>query len=95
MQAGTEAYRKLKSLAKNLYGTSGGITSEIQSSEEALDFIMDSIDAAGYKGKVFIAIDAAFSEFYKEGKYDFTLRRQTLTSTRDFLANKWPSTTLT
>lgn len=26
---------------------------------------MDSIDASGYKGKVFIAIDAAFSEFCK------------------------------
>ena len=43
----------------------------MKSSEEALDFIMKSIEAAGYKPgeEIVIALDSASTEFYKDGKY--------------------------
>lgn len=52
-------------------GDEGGFAPELKSSVEALDFIMKAIEAAGYKPgeDVVIALDAAATEFYKDGKY--------------------------
>lgn len=52
-------------------GDEGGFAPAVKSSKEALDFIMQAIEAAGYKaGKdVVLALDAASTEFYKNGKY--------------------------
>lgn len=49
---------------------------DIQTAEEALDLIMSAIEAAGYKGKMNIAMDVASSEFYKEDakKYDLDFK---------------------
>src|ERR1700759_5695618 len=83
MRQGSEVYQKLKSLAKKRYGQSagnvgdeGGVAPDIQSAEEALELIMDSIKEAGYEGKVKIAMDVASSEFYKteEKKYDLDFK---------------------
>uniref|UniRef100_A0A060T4R9 phosphopyruvate hydratase n=1 Tax=Blastobotrys adeninivorans TaxID=409370 RepID=A0A060T4R9_BLAAD len=81
LRAGAETYHHLKSLAKKKYGTSagnvgdeGGVAPDIHTPVEALDLITDAIKAAGYTGRMGIAIDAASSEFYKEGKYDFDFK---------------------
>lgn len=83
MRQGSEVYQKLKGLAKKKYGQSagnvgdeGGVAPDIATPEEALDLIMEAIEAAGYTGKINIAMDVAASEFYKsdEKKYDLDFK---------------------
>jgi len=83
MRQGAEVYQKLKALAKKKYGQSagnvgdeGGVAPDIHSAEEALDLIAESIEQAGYTGKVKIAMDVASSEFYKSDvkKYDLDFK---------------------
>ncbi|KAK3329623.1 Enolase, C-terminal TIM barrel domain-containing protein [Apodospora peruviana] len=83
MREGAEVYQQLKSLAKKKYGQSagnvgdeGGVAPDIQTAYEALDLITESIEKAGYTGKVKIAMDVASSEFYKEDakKYDLDFK---------------------
>jgi len=83
MRQGAEVYQKLKSLAKKKYGQSagnvgdeGGVAPDIQTAEEALELITESIEQAGYTGKIKIAMDVASSEFYKseEKKYDLDFK---------------------
>ncbi|KAM3415011.1 hypothetical protein BST61_g10148 [Cercospora zeina] len=83
MRQGAEVYQKLKTLAKKKYGQSagnvgdeGGVAPDIQTAEEALDLITESIEAAGYTGQIKIAMDVASSEFYKseEKKYDLDFK---------------------
>jgi enolase len=81
LRAGSEVYHHLKKIASDKYGHAagnvgdeGGIAPDIHTAEEALDLIMAAIEKAGYKGKVSIAIDAASSEFYKDGKYDLDFK---------------------
>jgi len=52
-------------------GDEGGFAPNLKSADEALGFIMKAIEAAGLRpGKdVFIALDAASTEFFKDGKY--------------------------
>ena len=53
-------------------GDEGGFAPNLNSTTDALDFIMKSIDLAGYKAgeDVFIALDCAASEYYSDGVYD-------------------------
>ena len=53
-------------------GDEGGFAPNLKSAEEALGFIMKSIEAAGYKPgeDVVLALDCAATEFYKGGKYE-------------------------
>ncbi|MBW8745210.1 MAG: phosphopyruvate hydratase, partial [Sphingomonas sp.] len=53
-------------------GDEGGFAPNLASPKDALDFIMSSIEAAGYKPgeEVAIALDCAASEFFKNGVYD-------------------------
>lgn len=81
LRAGSEIYHILKKNAAKKYGSSagnvgdeGGIAPDLNTAEEALDLITEAIDAAGYHGKVKIAIDAASSEFYKNEKYDLDFK---------------------
>lgn len=81
MRMGSEVYHNLKSLTKKKYGQSagnvgdeGGVAPDIGSPKEALDLIVEAIAAAGYTGKVNIAMDVASSEFYKDGKYDLDFK---------------------
>ncbi len=77
IRMGAEIFQTLK---KNLkaaghntnVGDEGGFAPNLKSAEEALQFIVDSISDAGYKpgDDVVLAIDAASSEFYKDGKYE-------------------------
>ncbi len=78
MRIGTDVYRTLKRLLEeaNLstsVGDEGGFAPNLQSDEEALDFIVKAIDKSGYKPfeDVSIALDCAASEWFKDGKYIF------------------------
>jgi len=52
-------------------GDEGGFAPNLKSNAEAFDVIIEAIEKAGYKPgeDIFLAIDAAASEFYKNGKY--------------------------
>ena len=67
--------KNLKAAGHNTnVGDEGGFAPNLKSAEEALSFIVKSIEDAGYKPgeDVVLAIDAASSEFYKDGKYEMT-----------------------
>lgn len=73
---GAEIFHTLKKELSNAgYSTSvgdeGGFAPALKSTTEALDFIMKSIEKAGYRvgEDVYLALDAASTEFYKDGKY--------------------------
>jgi len=77
VRAGAEIFHALKKgLAKaghnTAVGDEGGFAPGLSSTTEALDFIMTSIEAAGYKpGKdVYLALDCASTEYFKGGVYD-------------------------
>ena len=63
-------------------GDEGGFAPNLKSAEEALSFIVQSIKDAGYvPGEdVVLALDAASSEFYKDGKYVMTGEGKTYTN---------------
>jgi enolase len=78
LRAGAEIFHtlrgslKAKGLNTNV-GDEGGFAPNLKSAEEALDFVMQAIGKAGYKagGDVFIALDCAATEFYKNGAYAY------------------------
>ncbi|MHA6268142.1 phosphopyruvate hydratase [Aliiroseovarius sp. CAU 1755] len=63
-------------------GDEGGFAPNIGSTREALDFIMNAIKKAGYTpGKdIYLALDCAATEYYKDGKYVFSGEGKSLTS---------------
>lgn len=76
LRMGAETFHNLKKVLKGkglntAVGDEGGFAPHVRSNEEALEALMKAIEAAGYEpGKdIFIAIDAAASEFYKDGTY--------------------------
>lgn len=78
LQMGTEIFHSLKAVLKekNLntaVGDEGGFAPNLSSNEEAITTIMTAIEKAGYKAgeEVFIALDVASTELYKDGKYEF------------------------
>jgi enolase len=75
---GVEIFHALKTVLKKKgystnVGDEGGFAPNIGSNEEAIDTVMEAIQAAGYKAgeQIFVAMDAANSELYKNGKYTF------------------------
>jgi enolase len=71
-----ETFHALKDILNRLnystgVGDEGGFAPNLKSNSEALDIIVQAIDKAGYKpgSDIAIAIDAASSSFYKDGKY--------------------------
>ncbi len=71
-------------------GDEGGFAPNIGSTREALDFIMKSVEKAGYKPgqDVYLALDCAATEYYKDGKYELAGEGKSLTSEEnaDYLA---------
>jgi len=76
VRAGAVFQRLKKALSDAGQGTNvgdeGGFAPNLKSSTEVLDFIVKSIEKAGYKpgDDVMLALDAAASEFFSKGKYD-------------------------
>lgn len=76
LRCGAEIYQQLKAVLKErglatAVGDEGGFAPRLESHAQALDLLVEAIETAGYRaGKdVFLALDAAASEFYKEGRY--------------------------
>ncbi|WP_138380060.1 phosphopyruvate hydratase [Luteithermobacter gelatinilyticus] len=63
-------------------GDEGGFAPNLKGTEEALSFIMQAVEAAGYKPEedIMLALDAASTEFYKNGKYVLAGEGKTLDS---------------
>jgi enolase len=79
LKMGTEVFHNLKSILKKrglttTVGDEGGFAPTFEGTEDALETVLKAIEAAGYKaGKdIMLALDAAASEFYIDGKYDYT-----------------------
>jgi enolase len=78
LRAGTEVFHHLAKVLKRRgysvgVGDEGGFAPNLHSSDEALEVIIEAIQLAGYEpGKdVFLALDSAASELYKDGIYVF------------------------
>jgi enolase len=78
MQMACEVFHTLKGILHDRHlatsvGDEGGFAPNLGSNEEGLEVIIQAIEKAGYKaGKdIFIALDAASSSFYKNGKYSY------------------------
>jgi enolase len=76
VRMGAEVFHNLKSILKSKglntgVGDEGGFAPDLGSNEEAIQYIITAIENAGYKPgtDIGIALDAAASEFYKDGKY--------------------------
>jgi enolase len=87
IQMGAETFHALKAILKKkglstAVGDEGGFAPDLTSNEEALAFIIEAIQAAGYSpGKdIGLALDSAANEFYKNGKYILKSENKTLTS---------------
>ena len=78
LRAGSEIFQTLKAALKSAghntnVGDEGGFAPNLQSAEAALDLVMRAIESAGYKagGDVVLALDAASTEFFKNGAYHY------------------------
>ncbi len=87
LRMGAEVYHSLKSVLKarglsTAIGDEGGFAPNLASNEEALQVIMEAIEKAGYKpGKdIYLGMDVASTEFYRDGKYKMTGEGKEFTS---------------
>lgn len=87
IRIGAEIFQHLKLLLKKAgrntnVGDEGGFAPNLDSAKEALDYIANATEKAGYKlgSEVVLALDSASSEFYKNGKYDLEGEGKILTS---------------
>ncbi len=79
MQMGTEIFHHLKKVLherglSTAVGDEGGFAPTLKGTEDALDSIKQAVENAGYRfgDEIMIALDCAASEFYVDGKYDYT-----------------------
>lgn len=96
LRYGTEVFHHLKAVLEQkalntAVGDEGGFAPDLKSNEEALEVIIEAINNAGYTpGKdIFIGIDAASSEFYKNGTYNLVSEGLKLTNSEftEYLAS--------
>ncbi|MFM2357184.1 MAG: enolase [Pseudomonadota bacterium] len=95
VRMGSEVFHTLK---KELHdaghntgiGDEGGFAPNLQSTREALDFILKAVEKAGYKPghDIYLALDCASTEYFKGGKYEMKGEGKSLTSAQnvDYLA---------
>ncbi len=84
LRMGTEVFHTLKKVLKDKnhstnVGDEGGFAPNLKSNEEAIEFVLQAIEKAGYKPgeDIFIAIDAASSEFYDSKTKKYILKKST------------------
>jgi enolase len=87
LRAGVETFHHLKKvLSKKGYNTNvgdeGGFAPDLKSNKEAIEVILQAIEAAGYKAgeQIAIGLDPASTEFFKDGKYHLDAEKKKLTS---------------
>jgi enolase len=85
LRCGTEIFHALKGKLhaaglSTAVGDEGGFAPNIASARAALDFIGEAVNAAGYSlgSDVLIALDCAATEFFKDGRYEMSGERRTL-----------------
>jgi enolase len=97
LRAGSEVFHALRKLLdgkgmSTTVGDEGGFAPNLERHDQAIELILQAIEAAGYKPgeDVVIALDCAASEFFKDGKYVLESEKLELTSAQftDYLA-KW------
>jgi len=95
LQAGTEVFHALKGILRQrglntAVGDEGGFAPDLNSNEAALELLMTAIAEAGYEpGRdIYLALDVASSEFYREGQYVLDAEGRAFDSTGfvDYLA---------
>ncbi len=96
VQMGVEIYQALKKILHKkgmatTVGDEGGFAPSLGSNQAALDVIMEAINASGYKAgeEIFIALDPATSEIYKDGNYHLDIEGKVLSGEQmvDFWVN--------
>jgi enolase len=93
IRMGAEVFHSLKKILHDgghatSVGDEGGFAPNVKSNEEAIEFILKAIEAAGYKSgdQIALALDAAASEFYdNKGKYIFKKSDQSQKSSEDMV----------
>jgi enolase len=92
---GVEVFHTLKGVLKSrgmstAVGDEGGFAPNLPSNEAALEVIMQSIEKAGFRPgrEIWLGLDAASSEFYKDGRYELASEAKRLSSAEfvDYLA---------
>ena len=76
---GTEVFHNLKKILHDrglstAVGDEGGFAPTFEGTEDAIETVLKAIETAGYKAgsDIYLALDCAASEFYVDGKYDYT-----------------------
>lgn len=100
LRMGAEVFHSLQKILKEKglscgVGDEGGFAPSIDNTKEALDLIQEAIEKAGYKlgSDIFIGLDVAASEFYKDGYYNLEDKKMTSDEMIDYyedLINKYP-----
>ncbi|MDC0120874.1 phosphopyruvate hydratase [Amylibacter sp.] len=102
IQMGAEIFHTLKKELSNAghntgVGDEGGFAPNLNSTKDALNFIMSSIEKAGYKPgeDVYLALDCAASEYYSDGIYNYKGEGKKLSSKQNAeyltdLVNNYP-----
>jgi len=96
LRYGAEVFHTLKGVLagrgmNTAVGDEGGFAPDLSSNEEAIEVILEAIEKAGFvAGKdIYLGLDCASSEFYKDGKYDLASESRVFTSSEfvDYLAD--------
>jgi enolase len=87
LRCGTEVFHALKSVIggrglSTAVGDEGGFAPDLPSNEAAIEAILEAIDLAGYTvgQDIYLGLDAAASEFYRDGRYHFESENRSFTS---------------
>jgi enolase len=106
LRYGAEVFHTLKKVLNDrglstAVGDEGGFAPDLESNEEALEVIISAVEKAGYKiGKdVYLGLDVASSEFFKDGHYELESEQRQFTSAQFSryladLAGKYPIVTI-
>jgi len=104
---GVETFHTLKGVLKKkgyntAVGDEGGFAPSLKSNEEAIELVVEAIQAAGYKPgeQIAIALDPAASEFFQDGKYVFKKSDKSVKTSEEMVkywaswVNKYPIVSL-
>ncbi|MDD3896950.1 MAG: phosphopyruvate hydratase [Candidatus Peribacteraceae bacterium] len=91
LRAGAETFHSLKKILKNdghitAVGDEGGFAPRVKNATEAFEYLARAIEEAGYGANIRIAIDAAASEFCKDGVYHVDGRQLSSSQLTDYYA---------
>ncbi len=96
LRMGTEVFHALKAVLKKAghstnVGDEGGFAPNLGSNEEAIEYVIKAIETAGYKPgeDIYIALDPASSEFYKEDEKVYYLESVNEKLSSDDMVNYW------